>query len=158
MNTFFVLILVASIGSGIVGGVFFAFSTFVMNALAQLPPATGVAAMQRINVVVLNPLFLGVFIGTAAVSAVCIAAAFFPWVAPRSLLLLFAGVLYLFGCFLVTMAFNVPRNNRLAELEADSAEASAYWPTYMREWQLWNHVRGIAAIASAVCSAIALAG
>ncbi|WP_052316637.1 hypothetical protein [Thioalkalivibrio nitratireducens] len=56
------------IGAGTVGGVFFAFSTFVMKALAQLPAAHGVAAMQRINVVVLNPMFLGVFLGSAVVA------------------------------------------------------------------------------------------
>ena len=54
------LALLACVGAGTVGGVFFAFSTFVMKALAQLPARQGIAAMQRINVVVLNPLFLGV--------------------------------------------------------------------------------------------------
>lgn len=157
MRMFFVLLLVASVGAGIVGGVFFAFSTFVMKALTQMPAATGVTAMQRINVVVLNPLFLGAFTGTAAVSAVTIAAAFFPWTTPRSLLLLASGSLYLVGCFFITLAFNVPRNNRLARLNADSAEAVEYWPTYVREWQFWNHIRGAASVVSAVCSAAALA-
>ncbi|MEZ5531454.1 MAG: anthrone oxygenase family protein [Steroidobacteraceae bacterium] len=151
------LLIVASVGAGIVGGVFFAFSTFVMKALASVPAAAGIATMQRINVVVLNSLFLGAFVGTAAVSAVVIAAAFFPWTTPRSLVLLAAGSLYLFGCFFITLAFNVPRNNRLARLKADSAEALEYWPIYVREWQFWNHVRGAASVASAACSAAALA-
>ena len=60
------------IGAGIVGGVFFAFSTFVMKALAQLPASQGVAAMQRISVVVINPLFMGAFMGTALLAAACI--------------------------------------------------------------------------------------
>ena len=59
------LILAAALGAATIGGVFFAFSTFVMRALGQLPPAQGIAAMQRINVVVLNPMFLGTFVGTA---------------------------------------------------------------------------------------------
>lgn len=61
----FALRLVSALGSGLIAGVFFAFSTFVMTALARRPPAEGMAAMQAINVAVLNPLFLGVFVGTA---------------------------------------------------------------------------------------------
>jgi len=59
------LALALCVGAGLIGGVFFGFSSFVMKALAQLPVPQGGAAMQRINVVLLNPLFLGVFVGTA---------------------------------------------------------------------------------------------
>ena len=151
------LALLACIGAGIVGGVFFAFSTFVMKALSQLPPGNGVAAMQRINIVVLNPLFLGVFLGTALLAIACVVASFLPWGSPRSVLLLAAGLLYLGGCFIVTIAFNVPRNERLARLNAESPQAAAYWVTYLREWMHWNHVRTIASVASAACSAGVLA-
>jgi len=44
-----VLPLLAALGSGVVAGVFFAFSSFVIPALARLPPAQGVLAMQSIN-------------------------------------------------------------------------------------------------------------
>jgi len=44
----------ALLGSALVGGIFFAFSSFVMKALARVPSAEGIAAMQSINVVVLN--------------------------------------------------------------------------------------------------------
>jgi uncharacterized membrane protein len=33
-----------AVGAGLVGGVFFAFSTFVMKALSQLPAEQGIAA------------------------------------------------------------------------------------------------------------------
>ncbi|MGH6624542.1 MAG: DUF1772 domain-containing protein [Burkholderiaceae bacterium] len=129
-----VLAFATCIGAGLVGGVFFAFSTFVMKALAQLPAREGVAAMQRINIVVLNLLFLCLFMGTAVLAAGCAIASFAPWSASRSPLLLAAGLLYLVGTFLVTMAFNVPRNDRLATLANESQEAAAYWPVYVREW------------------------
>ncbi len=58
----------ALLGSALVGGIFFAFSSFVMKALARVPSAEGIGAMQSINVVVLNPSFLGAFIGTAVAS------------------------------------------------------------------------------------------
>ncbi|MGH8621875.1 MAG: hypothetical protein ACRET3_07030, partial [Burkholderiales bacterium] len=79
------------IGAGTVGGVFFAFSTFVMKALAQLPASQGVAAMQRVNVVVLNPLFLGVFMGSALLSLGGIVVSVLQWGASGSSVLLAAG-------------------------------------------------------------------
>src|SRR5688500_9730511 len=65
----------AALGSGVIGGVFYAFSTFVMRALRRRPAGEAVAAMQAINVAVINPLFLGVFLGTAAACAVIIVSA-----------------------------------------------------------------------------------
>jgi uncharacterized membrane protein len=149
--------LLVCLGAAVVGGAFFAFSAFVMKALAQLPASQGIAAMQRVNVVVLNPLFLSVFVGTAVMACICVLAGFFPWGSPRSVLLLLAGGSYLAGSFGVTAAFNVPRNERLARLDAESAEAIAYWPVYVREWLRWNHVRTAASILSAACAASALA-
>ena len=149
--------LLVCIGAGIVGGVFFTFSTFVMKALAQLPATQGIAAMQRINVVVLNPLFLGVFLGTALLAATCVIMSVIGWNSPRSILLLAAGLLYLVGSFLVTIALNVPRNEHLAGLDPASSQAAEYWGVYLREWSFWNHVRTVASIASAACSAGALA-
>lgn len=54
----------ALIGSALIGGAFFAFSSFVMKALARLPFTEGIATMQSINIVVINPLFLGTFLVT----------------------------------------------------------------------------------------------
>ena len=150
-----ILILLGVLGAATIGGVFFAFSTFVMGALAQLPPAQGVAAMQRINVVVLNPLFLGTFMGTAVLQGLSGVLAVVTAVPIRLPLLLAAAVFYIVGCFGVTMAFNVPRNDRLKSWPADSPGALEYWPTYLREWTFWNHVRTAASLASAACGIVA---
>ncbi len=144
------LILFACIGAATVGGVFFAFSSFVMKALAQLPPEQGVAAMQRINIVVINPWFMGLFGGTLLLSIACVAVSLMAW----QPMLLAAGLLYALGTFGVTGALNVPRNERLARMDAASPEAAAYWPVYVREWTFWNHVRTVAALASAACAAL----
>jgi hypothetical protein len=45
------LTVVTALGCGLNAGVFFAFSSFVMKALARLQPAQGIAAMQSINLV-----------------------------------------------------------------------------------------------------------
>jgi len=68
-NYLFLLPLVSALGSGLMAGVFFAFSAFIMNALARLPAAQGIAAMQSINIVVLNFWFGSVFFGTALICA-----------------------------------------------------------------------------------------
>ena len=154
-TTLFALLL--CVGSGAIGSVFFAFSTFVMRALSTIAAEAGISAMQRINVVVLNRVFLGVFVGTATIAAATIVVALASWSPPRSLLLLTASALYLVGTFGVTMRFNVPRNNRLAHLASGSPEAHTYWPVYVREWSLWNHVRTVASLASCACSALAMA-
>lgn len=146
------LLLFTCLGSALVAGVFFGFSSFVMKALGQLPGACGVAAMQRINVVVINPWFLGVFMGTALLAAGCVAAAVWIRAEPRAPWVLAAGLFYLLGTFGVTMACNVPRNNRLALLEAASPQALAAWPGYLSGWTRWNHVRTLAALAAAGCA------
>jgi uncharacterized membrane protein len=63
-----IAIVIALLGSALIGGIYFAFSSFVMKALARMPSAEGIAAMQSINVVVLNPSFIGAFMGMAAIS------------------------------------------------------------------------------------------
>jgi uncharacterized membrane protein len=44
-----VLTAVTALGCGLNAGVFFAFSSFVMKALARLQPAQGIVAMQSIT-------------------------------------------------------------------------------------------------------------
>lgn len=149
--------LLIAVGAGIIAGVFFAFSNFVMKALGHLPAEHGVAAMQRVNVVVMNPLFLAVFVGTALLCGIVAVGAFFSWGTARAALLLMAGASYLVGCFGVTAACNVPRNERLARLAPASSEAGAYWPVYLREWLWWNHVRTAAAVVTSAAAAWALA-
>lgn len=152
-----VLAILLCVAAATIGGLYFAFSTAVMKALASCPTDQGAAIMQRINVVILNPLFLGVFFGTALLSVASIGSAFLPWQSWRSILLLASGGLYLLASFGVTIVFNVPRNERLARVAAESAQAATYWPVYLREWTRWNHVRALSSVASALCAAGALA-
>lgn len=150
------LILFSALGCGLVAGVFFAFSTFVMKALARLPAAQGIAAMQSINIVVVNPVFLGAFLGTAVACLALVAASLSRWSEPRTAFLLVGGLLYLVGALLVTIVCNVPRNDALAALDPNSAEAATLWVRYVAGWTAWNHVRGVAALAAAACLMLSL--
>jgi uncharacterized membrane protein len=155
-NLLFALTLGSALGCGLIAGVFFAFSVFVMKALASLPPAQGIAAMQSINVTVLNPWFLGTFFGTAVACIFLVIASLLTWHKPGAAYLLAGGVLYLFGTVLVTISFNVPRNEKLATIDATSIDAANAWAEYVTSWTTWNHVRAAAGLAAATSLTVAL--
>jgi uncharacterized membrane protein len=152
----FVLTFLAALGSALIAGIFFAFSTFIMGALGRLPAAQGISAMQSINVVVINPWFFAAFFGTAAACALLAVAALFTWQQPGSAALLAGALLYLVGTFLATIVFNVPLNNALAAVSPDSAEGAGLWTRYLSTWTNWNHVRTVAALAAAALLTAAL--
>ncbi len=153
---YFVLVVMGVVGTGLVAGVFCAFSTFVMRGLAALPPAQGVAAMQSINAAALGPAFMLVFMGSAVLCAVVAVVTFVLWPDEGTVELLLGSGLYLFGSFGVTVVANVPRNETLLKLDAGTPEAADYWQTYVREWTVWNHVRTAASAAAAVAYVLAL--
>lgn len=150
------LILAATLGCALVAGIFFAFSTFVMRALGLRPAGEGIAAMQAINVTVLNPWFLGAFFGTAGVCVFVALLSFSHGIDTRGMTLLSGVALYLLGCILVTMVGNVPLNNRLASVDPASADAATVWQDYLRRWTFWNHVRTAASLAAAGCFGLAI--
>ena len=148
--------LVTALGCGLVAGVFFAFSTFVMAALRRLKPEEGIAAMQSINILAVTPVFMTALFGTAAACLGLIAWAVTSWGEGPSALVLAGGALYFLSTIGVTIAFNVPLNNRLAKLDPQSAEAPVRWDRFLTRWTAWNHVRTIAALAAAATLTIAL--
>jgi len=152
----FALTLFSALGCGLVAGAFFAFSTFVMNALARLPAAQGIAAMQSINVSVINPLCGVVFLGTAAACVLLAVSSLLRWRDPGAAYLLAGSLLYLVGTVLVTIVFNVPRNDALAAVAPASAEGASLWANYGAGWTAWNHVRTVAALAAAASLTVAL--
>ncbi|MGW3726673.1 anthrone oxygenase family protein [Streptomyces sp. NPDC000851] len=153
---YFVLTVLGVLGTGLVAGVFCAFSTFVMRGLAALPPPQGVAAMKAINVTAVQPAFMIVFLGSALLCAVIAVVTLVVWPEEGAVEVLLGSALYLIGSFGVTVVANVPRNNALLKLDAGTPEAAAYWPTYVREWTAWNHVRMIASAAAAVLYVLGL--
>lgn len=154
---FFVVTCVAALGCGLVAGIFFAFSAFVMKALSRIPDDQGIAAMQSINIVVLNPWFFSAFFGTAAVCVVALILSLARMPEPRGVLMLAGSVLYLLGCIGVTILCNVPRNNRLASVSPTDSESAKVWSVYVADWTAWNHVRTIASLAAAASFSVALA-
>jgi len=152
----FPLIVFSALGCGLIAGVLFAFSVFVMHALDRLPPVQGIAAMQSINVAAITPLFMLALFGTAAMCIVLAVASLLRWHEPGATYLLLGSVLYLVGTILVTIAFNVPRNDALATVVPESADGATLWVSYVTSWTAWNHVRTVAALAATASFIIAL--
>jgi uncharacterized membrane protein len=152
-----ILIVLAALGSGLIAGVFFAFSSFVMGGLARLPADQAIAAMQSINIVVLRSLFLTVFLGTAALGVGLAVVALFRWGEPGGYALLAGGGLYLVGGLFVTLRFNVPLNTALAAEPAGQASSAETWTRYRGSWTLWNHLRTIACLLASAAYMAALA-
>lgn len=155
-HSLFILKLVAALGCGLMAGVFFAFSAFVMNALSRLQPTQGITAMQSINITAIAPLFLTAFLGTGAVCTLVLVSLLLRWQQPNASYLLVGSLLYLVGTFGVTIAFNVPLNDALAKVEPSSTEGAKLWATYLTNWTFWNHIRTAAALAAAALFTIAL--
>ena len=156
MNLLTITVILALLGSALVAGVFFAFSSFIMKALARVPSNEGIAAMQSINVVVINRSFLGAFMGTAAISLGIAVAAVVGWGTEAAPWFLAGGVLYVVGTFLVTIAGNVPLNDRLAAVDAADPEAVPVWEHYLDRWTFLNSVRTAAALAAVLMFTIGL--
>jgi uncharacterized membrane protein len=141
-----------ALGCGLLAGLYFAFSVFIMTALDRLGPAAGAAAMNSINVVILRSLFMPIFLLTSLVSLLLAIIGVARWGGPQSTLLIVGGLVYSLGMFVVTMVFNVPLNNRLQRTQPGEVERN--WRRYLVSWARWNHVR---TLSSLVASALFIA-
>ena len=157
MTSDWVLLICASsvIACALVAGVFLTFSDFVMKSLAAAQPAAGIEAMQIINRKVFKTVIMVLLIGMAAISPVLIGYAALALSGAAAGWVIAGGVFYFVGVFLVTVAGNVPMNQRLDALDHTSAEAAVYWQTYVPVWSRWNTLRTASSTASAVCYLVA---
>lgn len=146
----------AALGSGLIGGIFFAFSTFIMASFATLPGEGGIAAMNAINRVILRSWFMPVFIGVAILSVILVVLAIRQWNPVSGSLIITGAALYIVATFISTVVFNVPLNDKLATFQGNEPAALEFWATYLRDWTFWNHVRTIAPLAASVAFMAAL--
>jgi uncharacterized membrane protein len=148
------LTVIAAVCAGLCGGVFFAFSTFVMPALHKLRPAAGIAAMQEINRAAPNGLFMAVLFGPLVVLAWLVVA--FVRRPSSTTVYIVAGTVCFVAGLLVLMAYHVPHNNALDKVDPAGTGAAHTWQTYYSGWTAWNHVRTLAFTASTALFALAL--
>lgn len=147
----------SAVGCGLIGGLYFAFSAFIMTSLGRIDRAAGIAAMTAINADIVRSLFMPLFLATTLAGAALAVLAVFRWGEPDAVPMLSGGIVYVLGMFVVTMIFNVPLNNALDTVDPASVEAAATWAGYLRDWTIWNHVRTVACTVASVLFIAAIA-
>jgi uncharacterized membrane protein len=149
----------AAVSSAAVGGLFYAFSTFVMKGLDRAEPIEAIAAMRGINAEAqANAPFLLLFVGSALLALVVGVITVLQFSRPGSSYIV-AGTVLALMAFVVTMAFNVPLNNTLDALDPtamSAADALREWQAYLGPWTAWNHVRTVAPLMGSVLMLVGL--
>jgi uncharacterized membrane protein len=144
-RTWDVITAVTTVGSGLLAGVFFAFSAFVMSGLQRLPDRDGAASMRSINVTAQRPPLMIALFGVSVLCVVVIVRAFATWSLTGAGWLLTGAILTIAGALGVTAAVNVPLNNRL---EAGTVT----WTRFLAAWDPANHARTVLCLAG--CAAL----
>jgi uncharacterized membrane protein len=137
-----------ALGCALMGGVYFAFSAFIMKSLEKAGHA-GITAMNSINAVILKSLFMPVFFGTTLGCGALVILGMLRLDDARSPWLIAGGAVYIAGMFLVTLMFNVPLNNALAAIGPESRTGNAIWKDYRGRWTRWNHLRTVSCMLAA---------
>jgi uncharacterized membrane protein len=140
----------SAIGCGVMAGLYFAFSAFILQAFDRLGSGPATQAMNAINVQIVRSLFLPLFLATTIAGLALAAIGGTGRDEPGAIAMLAGGAIYTIGMFGVTMAFNVPLNNALAQ-------DTALWPHYLRRWAAWNHVRTLASTSASAVFILAIA-
>lgn len=153
---FSTLLWTTAIGCGCIGGVYFAFSSFIMPALERAGVVSGATAMNSINVTILSSAFMALFWVTTLGALVLAGLSVPQWRDPRALIVLAGGIVYVAGMFGSTVLFNVPLNNALAAVDPATVQGSDVWARYLRDWTFWNHIRTIASLLAGILFTIAL--
>ena len=143
------LTVIGAVGSALVAGVFFAFSTFVMSGLRRAPAPAGIAAMQSINRQAPTPAFMLALLGTTGVCVVLGIVALTKWGSTAATLALVAAILALVPV-IMTGAYHQPRNLALEHIDPSGPGAVEAWRAYLVGWVPWNHVRTASSLAAAV--------
>jgi uncharacterized membrane protein len=135
----------ATLTTGLVAGVYYAYAVSVNLGLAGQPDASYVATMQAINERIENPLFFASFFGAALFPLAALAAHYRRPRSGRLWLIALACVLYIGGSFLLTAFVNVPMNEELARVASDvsAGDLARARDAYEGPWDFWNGVRAV---------------
>jgi uncharacterized membrane protein len=155
-NLIFGLTLFSALGCALMAGVFFAFSTFVMKGLDQIPASESISAMNSINVWAVRSLFGAAFVVTPLICVITIIFALWKWQNPASIYIIVGGTIYVVFSLLVTIIFNIPLNDALAAVAANDPNNANLWRNFYDPWMFWNHVRTVGSLGAATAFIIAL--
>lgn len=135
-------------------GVFFTYSNSVVPGLDQISAEKAVEAMRRINIVIVNPIFLLSLLGPVVTGAVTGFLLLGLDEGAAALLFFSATAIYLIGCVMLTVAVNIPLNNALEN--STSTDWEKRWAEFSPSWKRWNLARALLSIVAVAMSGTGL--
>ena len=137
---------IAIISFGFIGGVYFAFSFFVMHSLNKHNPSEAIKIMNSINEVILKSPFIILFFFSSFIALMLFIEnlTLNTFISNQGI----ASLVFLVGMFLCTALKNVPLNKKLADLNDLSDNPEMEWKHYYKHWVRWNHVRTVSSFIS----------
>ncbi|MDX6354497.1 MAG: hypothetical protein QOF98_1400 [Streptomyces sp.] len=147
-----IVLLATTITTGLMAGLYFAFSVAVLPGLGHADDRTFIQAMQRINVSILNGWF-GLAFGGALVLGVAAVVLHWRGAGHDALPWIIAGVALYAASLVITMAVNVPLND---QLDAAGDPSRIHDPAAVRvkfesAWVHWNIARTLTCVAALGC-------
>lgn len=148
----FVLAL-STLSTGLIAGLFYAYSCSVNPGLGRLPDAEYLGAMQSINRAILNPVFFITFMGTVVLLPLSAWLSYQGQPSRQFWYFLAAAIVYIVGTFGVTIGGNVPLNEALDKINiagASAEELARHRRLFEAKWNMLHNLRTIANIISAL--------
>ena len=152
------VLIITATATGLIAGLFYAYSCSVNRGLAKLSDEAYLTAMQSINREILNPLFFATFIGTLFLLPLSTWLEYKAGISNTFFILLGATFCYVIGSFGVTMAGNVPLNEAIDKFNIHSAsvlDLANQRKSFEIPWKRFHEIRTTAAIVSFILVIIA---
>ncbi len=162
MTVFHVLLLVATLLCSLVAGFLFAFAVVVMPGIRRLDDRGFIRAFQEIDGVIQNnqPLFVLVWLGSVLCAVAAGALSLSALGGLERVLLIIAVLVYVLGVQVPTFVVNVPLNNRLQKLDAETMaerERKRAREEFEPRWNKWNSIRTVLAAVASILFLLVLA-
>lgn len=145
------ILLITTIIMGLTAGIFYCWSISVTPGIALLPDKEYIAAFQKLDKAIVNPLFMIGFMGLALLLPVCTWVHYQKPLPLRFWLLLGASALYIVGVVGLTMTANVPMNESLSTFNTETASAAEISARRLAHEGPWNFLNNIRTVCCIVC-------
>ncbi|TLH65469.1 DUF1772 domain-containing protein [Mycolicibacterium aubagnense] len=138
-------LIVALLSSGLLAGLYYAYAVSVMPALGAFDDRTFIDVMNKINVVIVNPPFLLIFLGSVGFTALAGACYLKPGARPV-LVWIGIGLALNVASLAITSVLNVPLNDKLATAAGSTnpADLASLRQQFESSWVRWNVIRALA--------------
>ena len=158
MKYFDIILVAATTTTALIAGLMYSYLISINPAFARLTDREYISAMKAINEAIQNPLFFMSFMGAALLLPLATYLNYHQPIELRFLFLLAASIIYIIGCFGITIAYNVPLNNILANFSPDlssSEQITSMRLSFEKPWNYWHTIRTFASTISLILTVIA---